>query len=479
MRLTLLFFVLFIVLSHGSANAQLPLTDCSLTHPRSPVVIRASCGVLEVPLDHDQTDNGTLSLHLAVIPAKSSHTSATPLFFFAGGPGQSAMSSAAVLSRLRNETGKERDLVFIDQRGTGNSSTLNCPLDDDLQNLVSDNTKIAQETLECLNSLTADPKYFTSYHAVHDVDLVRQILGYEKINLLGVSYGTRMVQLYLKTYPQRVRSVILDGVVPLDVVLGPEFSRNLHASLGLLIRQCMADKVCGEAFPDLENDWQTYLGIPPREQRQLVLAHPRTGERLELDVDRETMDSALRMLSYSNITQAMIPLLLHSTAKGDWQLLISQAIQVAATLETELSMGMHNSVICSEDEPFLKPETQVSEKLLGRMQQQLKVICDQWPKGRVFEDQHALPAFRVPALLLSGELDPVTPPGYGIRAAEHFIAKRHITVKGQGHNVIEKGCIPRLVKQFLNDLELTDEQVECANHTERLPFFIDLMGPAS
>lgn len=474
-----LFILLLIALHPGLATAQVSLADCILTHPKSPAVVRASCVVLEVPLDHDQADAGTLSLHLAVIPAKNSHASADPLFFFAGGPGQSAMRSAAILTRFRNEAGKDRDLVFIDQRGTGRSTPLDCPLDDDLQNLISDDKKIVQKTRECLESLTADPSYFTSYQAVHDVDLVRQALDYEKINLLGVSYGTRMVQLYLKAYPQSVRSVILDGVVPVDIVLGPEFSKNLHASLDLLIEHCVADEVCSEAFPDLKNDWQTYLKIPSREQRQLTLTHPRTGERLALDVDREVMDSALRLLSYSNITQTMIPLLLHNSAKGDWQPLISQAIQVAAALETELSMGMHNSVICSEEAPFLTAKTQDTEKLLGRMQQQLKTICEQWPTGRVFEHQHAVTAFSVPALLLSGELDPVTPPGYADQAAAHFTDRRHITVKGQGHNVIEKGCIPKLAKQFLDELVLTDEQVACVDRTPRLPFFIDLMGPAS
>ena len=460
--------------------AQLPLTDCTLSHPGHALVVRASCGTLEVPLDHDRAEAGGLSLQFAVIPAENSSTKATPLFFFAGGPGQSAMSVAAILVQLRNSVGKDRDLVFIDQRGTGQSVALDCPPDEDLQHLISDDSRIARETGKCRDALTVDPAYFTSYQAVHDVELLRQALGYEKINLLGVSYGTRMAQLYLKAYPTAVRSVVLDGVIPLTVVLGPEFSKNLHASLELLLQACKKSKTCAQTFPQLSGDWQAYLQIPLREKRELSMAHPRTGKTLDVVVDREVMDSALRMLSYSNITQVMLPLLLHATIEGDWRPLISQALQVAASLESELSLGMHNSVICSEDVPFMQAAPPVTGgSLLNRLQQQLELICQHWPKGKVFADQHGIPVFNAPALLLSGELDPVTPPRYGVQAAKYFTRSRHIEVSGQGHNVMEKGCIPKLIRRFFNELQLTDERVKCVKDTAKLPFFIDLLGPAA
>lgn len=472
--------MLLLAMLPGFSWAQMPLTDCTLSHPGHALVVRAACGELEVPLDHDHAQSGVVSLKLAVIQADNHDTKAAPVFFFAGGPGQSAMSVAAILVQLRNSVGRDRDLVFIDQRGTGLSSPLNCPSDDDLQQLVSDDARITRETAECLDALTVDPAYFTSYQAVHDVELVRQALGYGKVNLLGVSYGTRMAQLYLKAYPEAVRSVVLDGVVPLDVVLGPEFSKNLHVSLELLLRECGKSKTCAETFPGLESDWQAYLQIPLRERRELTLFHPRTGKALQLMVDREVMDSALRMLSYSNITQVMLPLLLHTATEGDWRPLVSQAMQAAASLESELSLGMHNSVICSEDIPFMQtvPPT-AGNRLLSRMQQQLKLICQHWPRGKVFDQQHGIPEFAVPALLLSGELDPVTPPRYGAQAAKHFSKSRHIQVSGQGHNVMEKGCVPKLVRQFFDELKLTDKQVACVKDTARLPFFIDLLGPAS
>ncbi len=477
----LLFLVISLfttVLFQGSADAALVTTDCTLSHADSPAVAKASCSVLEVPLDHDQHDRGSLSLHLAVIPAENRRAGKTPLFFFAGGPGQSAMSHAANMTRLTAKVGKERDIVFIDQRGTGKSSPLNCPGDDDLQNLRSDDAKILKASRECLQNLTVDPVYFTSYQAVHDAEQVRIALGYEQIDLLGISYGTRMAQLYLKAYPLAVRSVILDGVVPLDEILGQDHSENLHASLALLVKQCAADKTCGQAFPDLDKEWQSYLDIPKQESRQLTLVHPSTGKQLTIDVNREVMDTAVRLLSYSNLTQSMLPLLIHITASGDWQPMVSQSLQVSASLQSEISLGMHNSVVCSEDAPFMREDDQTTEKLLN-IPHLIRLLCQDWPRGTVFDDQHKSPVSSVPVLILSGELDPVTPPRFGEQAAQHLSNKRHIVVPGQGHNVIQAGCIPGLAKQFLDDLELTDEDVECVADTEHLPFFIDLMGPAS
>jgi pimeloyl-ACP methyl ester carboxylesterase len=452
-------------------------TECGLTHPRLSRVINAQCRDFEVPLNHEEPQGETIRLHVAVIPASGKAPKSDPLFFFAGGPGQSAVDSAPLMWPVFSQLVKQRDIVLIDQRGTGQSTPLDCPQDETLD-LAADDELLLQKTRECLESLTTDVRFFTSRQAVEDVEFVREALGYSQMNVMGVSYGTRMAQLVLREHPDRVRSIVLDGVIPLETVIGVDFAASLQQSMQKLLLYCAADTPCSKAFPDLEQNWQTYLQLPLEEERQLQLAHPRSGEMLKLDVTRQSLDAALRMLSYSSETRSLLPLLIHKVAEGDWLPMLSQALQVVASLDGEMSEGMHNSVVCTEDAPYYKNLPPPSNKVLGRFPQQIQKLCSVWPKGESYLDIHRPLQSAVPALLLSGELDPVTPISYGEQALKQFSSGEHLVVPGQGHNVLPRGCVPRLATDFIEHLALEKEETTCVQDTAHLPFFIDLLGPA-
>ncbi len=471
--------MLFFALHPDASLAGLgELDECVLTHPRFSRVVDARCADYQVPLDPARPDGKKIRLHVAVVPATGKSPRPDPLFFFAGGPGQSAVEAALPMWPLFREVLKHRDLVLIDQRGTGKSTPLGCKADEEIE-LASDDETLARRTRECLERQKVDVRFFTSRQAVADVEFVRQALDYEQINVMGVSYGTRVAQLVLREYPQQVRGIVLDGVLPPALVLGPEFADNLAASLQKLFFHCAADAVCREAFPRLEQDWQTYLALPLEERRPVKLRHPRTGEMLELEASRQALDMAVRLLSYSSDTRALLPLVIHEAAPGNWQPLLSQALQVAASLEGNLAEGMHNSVVCAEDVPYYKEIPEDDHRVLGRMMRQLQLVCRFWPRGESFADVHRPLQSDTPALLLSGELDPVTPVSYGEEALKQFSRGWHLVVPGQGHNVSPRGCVPELVADFLDTLELDDEKAACVQRTPRLPFFIDALGPGA
>lgn len=473
---SILLILLLLVMSVVQAG-DFEFSECGLIHPRLSRVINAQCRDFEVPLNHAEPQGEKIRLHVAVIPASGKAPSPDPLFFFAGGPGQSAVSSAPLMWPVFSQLVKQRDIVLIDQRGTGKSTPLTCRSDDEME-LATDDETLRRRTRECLDAQQEDVRFFTSRQAVADVEFVRKALGYEQYNVMGVSYGTRVAQLVLREYPHQVRSIVLDGVLPPELVLGPEFADNLSASLQKLFFHCAADAQCHKVFPRLEAEWQEYLGLSLDEKRPMTLNHPRTGEKLELQASRQVLDMAVRLLSYASETRALLPLLIHDTADGDWTPLLTQALQVAGSMEENIAEGMHNSVVCSEDVPFYKDIPPDDQRVLGRMMHQLQLICRHWSRGESFGDIHRPLRSDAPALLLSGELDPVTPVSYGEQALKQFSQGKHLVVPGQGHNVSPRGCVPELVADFLDTLMLDVEKAACVQNTPRLPFFIDKLGPA-
>ncbi|HID45805.1 MAG TPA: alpha/beta fold hydrolase [Chromatiaceae bacterium] len=470
--------LILLLLAMGVLQAGDPgFSECGLTHPRLSRVINAQCRDFEVPLNHGEPQGEKIRLHVAVIPASGKAPDPDPLFFFAGGPGQSAVDSAPLMWPVFSQLVKQRDIVLIDQRGTGKSTPLDCPQDDELD-LLADDDLLVQKTRECLDSLAADVRFFTSRQAVEDVAFVREALGYEQINLMGVSYGTRMAQLVLREYPGTVRSIVLDGVIPLETVIGVDFAASLQQSMQKLLLNCGAGAACSKAFPDLDQDWHAYLQLPVDETRQLEIAHPRTGEMLKLEVDRQSLDAALRMLSYSSETRSLLPLLIHTVVEGNWLLMLGQALQVVASLDGEMSEGMHNAVVCTEDVPYYENLPPPSNKVLGRFPQQIQKLCSVWPRGESYPDIHRPLQSAVPALLLSGELDPVTPVSYGEQALKQFSSGQHLVVPGQAHNVLPRGCVPQLAADFIGHLALEPGDSTCVQDTAHLPFFIDKLGPA-
>ena len=466
----------------GTEEGQLTLEPCQLLLPGQALRVPAECGTLSVPEDRSRADGRRVSLAVAVLRAVQRQPEPDPLFLLAGGPGQAATEAFLPLLGALRSIRQERDLVLVDQRGTGDSNPLDCELGPDGELATLSDEEQEERLTACLEEWEADPRFYHSQIAMEDLDEVRRALGYERINLYGVSYGTRAALTYARKFPRRVRSLILDAVVPQDLVLGVDWARDAQRSVDLIFRRCRESSPCRQAFPDLEGTFEELLTTLDSNPVEVELRHPESGESTSVEVDGETVAVLVQRLCYSPETVALLPLLLHGAVHdGRLDALASQALTTGASFGS-MSVGMTLSVLCAEDEPFMDEDEAAEASrgyFLGDYQPRtLRRLCAFWPRGQVDASFKAPFESPVPALLLSGEADPVTPPAYGDRVAEGLPNSLHLVAPGLGQNVLSRGCIPRLAEEFLESGSAAGVDPSCVGEIEPPPFFVSPAGPS-
>ena len=456
------------------------LEDCVLQVPGGSLSAQARCGTLEVPEDPARPDGRRIELAYAVVGAPTRQPRPDPVFYLAGGPGQSARDVLPLMRHTLREVNQNRDLIFLDQRGTGASNALRCDFGAVDPFLEPDPDVIKSLYRDCLDSLDADVRHYLTQDAARDLNALREHLGYGQINLVGTSYGTRLAQVYLRAYPDHVRSMILDGVVPTRLVLGSEHGRALDDALGRILARCSDDPACNERFPDLPAKLAD-LAMRYESSRQLTLVHPRSGRDQVMDLNRDGLAQALRMLTYAPQSQALLPLLIDEAARREVpERIASQLMQIYEQLDAMISVGLEAAIGCSEDWPHWQTmdATAEADTLLGPgMREGRQMICEIWPQGDVPDDFHTPFQSEVPVLLMSGEFDPVTPPRYGEEAAAQYPNHRHLVGQGQGHGILGPPCTSMLAARFINDLDVEGLDTTCMDRLGPTPFFIDLLGP--
>jgi pimeloyl-ACP methyl ester carboxylesterase len=482
----LVFLACFLV---GCASAQqpkleskIPLENCQISSTLNAVQVSARCGTWQV-FENRATQSGRkIQLHVALIKATSNTPARDPLFLLAGGPGEAATESFAPLVGLLQQVNLKRDLVLVDQRGTGESHPLTCKSSLDPEKYFP-GEKVppevsAAETARCLQQLDADPRWYTTEIAMQDLDEIRQALGYEKINLLGVSYGTRAAQVYLRLFPQNVRTLILDGVVPPGWVLGSTVSQDAQHALDLIFARCQADTACSTAFPDLPGQFRALRERLKKEAPLVTLPNPLTAAPAQVRLTPEVLSGTLRMMSYSSETAALIPLMIHTAnTVGDLKPLAAQYFTAVEPLGEAISQGMYLSVTCAEDTPFLiRPEKPVASYFDYSLEE-VQAGCRQWPHLDLDANWNAPLRSDVPALILSGSADPVTPPANGEALARLLPNSKHVVVQGSGHGNFFRGCMPRVIQNFLKDGSAQNLDTSCMDKVKPLPFFTSLVGP--
>ena len=466
------------------AASLLPLHDCRIEGPRGAGSVAARCGELRVAENPDDPSGRQIALAVAVVPAVSTRAEPDPLFMIAGGPGQGARESfvpaLGALGSIRNT----RDVVLVDQRGTGDSQPLDCDMPEDaLEDMDTPPEELAALARECLTTLPGDPRFYTTSVAVRDLDAVREALGYTRINLYGASYGTRVAQHYVRRYPDRVRAVVLDGVVPPGLALGPALATDAEASLRKAFADCAAAPECKQAFGDLDAAFDALRARLAAGPQQVRFTDPVTGGPREERFGRGELALAVRILSYAATSRALLPLLVHEAAGGNLAPLAAQAAMIAEQFEGMLAIGMHNAVSCTEDFPFIDAAT-VDRAALARsylgsvMLDGLQAMCAVWPRGVLDEDLRAPLASSVPALLFSGSADPVTPPSNATAAAKGFWQHAELVFAGQGHTQLGEPCALGILRRFLQAGSTADLDTACVAQVRQPPFFLNFNGSA-
>jgi len=483
-----LFAAFFLVALLGPAQVeakpQVALEPCRIADLDGLTSTEARCGRLSVAEDPEDASGSRIELAIAVVPAVATRARPDPLILIAGGPGQGAIQSFAPLLAQFAGVRRERDLVLVDQRGTGGSNRLDCAIPDDaLETGEMTPAQLAGLARECLAKLKARPQFYTTSIAVQDLDAVRAALGYPEVNLYGGSYGTRVAQHNARRFPDRTRTVVLDGVVPPALALGPSIALESQRALDRVFARCAADAACNAGFPDLPGQFTRIAARLRQAPVPVTLADPVTGETRQVEVTRAHLLTMARMLVYSPGTASLLPLLVHEAATGgNYAPLAAQAEMLGDELESMIAMGMHNSVACAEDAPRFAGAVQrnaLESTLMGtQMLDAMEAICDVWPRGPVDADFGEPLDSAVPALLLSGEFDPATPASYGEEAAKGFRNARHLVVPGQGHGVVSLPCLQRLMRQFINEGSAAGLDPACIAGIRPAPFFLSFSGSA-
>jgi pimeloyl-ACP methyl ester carboxylesterase len=426
----------------GARAGTLPLHTCRLVG----LDHDAQCGVLKRPLDPARPQGVQIDLHVVVIPALARQKLPDPILFFAGGPGQSAVGLAGTVERLTSRLGARRDLVLIDQRGTGHSAPLHCdvPAAEESLARMLDRARAIAALDACRASLQklpwGDLRFYTTSIAMADADAVRAALGAERVDLIGISYGTRAALEYLRAYPTHVRRAILDGVAPPDMVLPESDDADAESALAALFRDCAAQSVCSKAHPALAQTWQGVLASLPK---AIVFAEPIGGELRHVTMTREALRSLVRPGLYSPALGALLPYAIEQAAAGRYEPLMALAAG-----DADISEGEHFSVICAEDAPRMAAAGAGSDQ---GAQGLYRAACAHWPRGDVPPQFYTIPRSEAPVLLLSGGLDPVTPPRHAQRVATALGPRaRSVVVANNGHNVTAIACMRDAVFHFID-----------------------------
>ncbi|PMQ07345.1 Carboxylesterase A [Dyella sp. AD56] len=463
---------------------SLTLTPCELSQPNSGLSTAAWCAPFEVPENRDDPTSRKIHLKLAVIRSSAQVASKDMLAMLAGGPGQAATESWPGVSAALQPLTAHRHVVLLDQRGTGGSNPLTCKDEGEgteggSDDIVAGADRQKRETERCLKQLqdTADPRYYTTTIAAQDLEDVRKALGSPSFDLVGVSYGTRMAQQYAMRYPKAVRSLVLDGVVPNELVLGQDFARNLDDALKAQFAQCTANDACRKRFNDPYQTLYQLRDALRANPHKVSFRDPQTYQSVQRTLSEYSLSSVVRMFAYSPLTASLLPLSIDAAAHGDVGPLLGQAKLLSGDLSDTMNGGMQLSVICSEDADLLASNDADAHTILGtRMVDTLRNTCSVWPKGTRPADFHEPLKTDIPTLLFSGQFDPVTPPRYGDQVAKNLSNARHLVLTGQGHNVINAGCAPQVVKHFIEDLHPKTLDASCLQRLQATPMFIDFNG---
>lgn len=440
----------------------------------------AECATLTRPEDPSKPNGKSIDLFVAKLAAKTVEPASDAFTVIQGGPGGSSIDMAVGLGQVLDMIRSKRDVIVIDQRGTGRSNKLACDIDDKPGDFNLE--KVAKLTKACTRKLAKnDLSAYTTSVAVQDLEALRVAAGYEQLSVYGVSYGTRVAQHYLRRFPKQTRTLIIDGVADIGLNLaGAEIARRSQEAFNNIVKRCTATQSCASEFGDIKEKFSQLRARLIAEPQKLSFAHPRTGKKHDYTLTQYDLLGAVRLMPYSTEGLALLPMLIAQAHAGNYIPLAASIVSTNEMFGDAFATGMHNSVVCTEDAPFVKPGARAAAKdtyFGSLMIDAMSTTCAHWPKGLIDDD--FLEPFNsdTPVLILSGETDPITPPTNGHRAAEMFSNSKHLVVPSHGHGVIGRGCVPFLVRDFLVNADFDELNTKCIERERAMPFFIDASGP--
>ena len=477
------------------AQASFVARDCAFELRASIIV---DCGDLVVPEDYANPDGATVRLSVAILRHPDGNPEPDPIIYLEGGPGGSAIETVQLVynQRYRPLFDANRDIIIYDQRGIGTSApAFDCTAYDaltlELLDYEIDGTTytsadvsdlLLNELLACGATLARqhDVAQYNSRVGAQDIAALRTALGYEQVNLWGISYGTRLALSTMRDYPDALRSVVLDSVLPPDVAFFEQVPANWERALDQLFTACADDAACAATYPMLEDVFYATVAILNQSPARISITNPITGELYE-DVifDGDTFLSLTVQLLYDSNMLPLMPQLIYQVHTGRYGLYSAFVGSIFAQ-QTFISYGAYFTVHCAEEIPFSTP-TRLRDayapypdfQRIARQNsfaQQLFDVCEAFTITAEPAPRANQPVTSdIPTLVISGQFDPITPPAWAQQAAATLSASVYVNLPASAHGASAVLPCPRAVMIDFLRAPTTAPDTDCVDEM-RLQF---------
>ena len=452
--------------------------------------LAARCGTLIVPEDRLTGTDRMIPVRFVVIPATGPDRAPDPVVYFAGGPGGSAVDEIPSELTVLQSLNVHRDLVFIEQRGTGQSNPLNCPV---FSGSVANQPALRASIRSCLAHLAGDLRFYTTAMYADDVNQLLGDLHYGKVNLMGISYGTAVEQVFLLRHPERVRTMTLQSGSPLNIRVFDRAPGNSQLGLDYVFGRCQADPACHRAFPHLAADWAALWASVGKSPWVLPAAQSPTGTTQRFDQD--TLANAIYQALFG-YDQGLIPVVVHTLATATNKVAALAALIRALQASGQVTAGTSGSgvnqmmlfeIYCAEPWATVQPAALSDQRGSFAYQtdlesaQQWQVMCPLIPKSATAVGDEQLTVSTVPVLAFNGAADPIEQPRNWAGAQQLFPDSRAITLPGQGHDVNSASwaaCAGPLTQTFIEQASVAHLDTSCLASVPAPPFELTIQAPA-
>ena len=465
---------------HFSAAASLSSPPLALQSCEVPGIQGdVRCGTYEVFEDRSAKSGRTIKLKIVVLKSLGSKPAPDAIFPLHGGPGAPATGLIELASGILEPVRQDHDLVFVDQRGTGGSNPLTCDVADDAKDLTSffgdilpsDKVRACREKLQ----EHADLRLYTTPIAMDDLDEVRAALGYNKIDLVGLSYGSIASQVYMRQHPEHVRSAFLVGVATPNIKQPLLFPRSAQHAMDLLFADCTADETCHSAFPHLQEEFGVVLSRFNQGPVPVELIDPVSKKRVPVKLSRSSFVEGIRLAMYSTFSQQFVPKIIHQAYEKDYVPFEEAAVHLSPG--GGVARGVYFTITCSEGVPFitakdLVDETQNTYVGAERVQRHI-TACKDWPKGNIDSSYIEPVKSDLPVLMISGEVDGSSPTWFGESALKFLPNGRQLKIRYLGHQ-FEGKCLRDIFTSFIKDGSARNLDTSCTEKIRRPPFATQL-----
>ena len=459
----------------SSSSSHLSLHPCELPGIKGEIL----CGAYEVFEDRSAKSGRTIKLKLVVLKSLGSKPAPDAIFPLHGGPGAPATDLVELANGPLGPVRQDHDLVFVDQRGTGGSNSLTCDVADNAKNLTSffgdilppDKVRACREKLQ----QHADLRLYTTPIAMDDLDDVRAALGYDKIDLVGLSYGSIASQVYMRQHPEHVRSVFLAGVATPGIKQPLLFPRSAQHAMDLLFADCAADETCHNAFPHLQEEFGVVLSRFNNGPLPVEIIDPVSKKRVQVKLSRSSFVEGIRFAMYSTGPQQFVPKIIHQAYEKDYVPFEEAAVHLNPG--ASVARGVYFTITCSEGVPFitakeLADETKNTYVGLERVQRHI-TACKDWPKGNIPPSYIDPVKSDLPVLMISGEVDGSSPTWFGENALKFLPNGRQIKIRYLGHQ-FEGKCLRDIFTTFIKEGSAKNLDASCTEKIRRPPFATQL-----